>query len=236
MIILQLQEIRQTQSNNGIISDFTKHFTLLEVKEVENKDGFITLDFTISDGSVDRDYDVINVDGWELENYRKNPVVLWAHDAKMPPIAKSLTEFVEDGKLKSRAQFVPREISAFGHSVARMYQEGFLKAVSVGLSAKEWKFVEDKDRPYGIDFIRQELLEYSCVPIPANPQALIDGAKSKNIDIEPLYKWASEILEAHKDSGFLMPVKEFYEQAKPISVSFYQQKNNLLKMKGVTNR
>jgi len=230
---MDLEEIRQRQISEGAV-EACKQFSLLDVKEIENKDGFITLEFAISDGSIDRSYDTINPNGWELENYRNNPVVLWAHNSTMPPVAKSIREWVEGGQLKSQAQFVSREISAFGHSIARMYQEKFLNAVSVGFSAKEWKFTEENDRPLGIDFIRQELLEYSCVPIPANPQALIDGAKSKKIDIKPLFKWAEEILEAHKDSGFLVPeIKEFHEKAKPFSISLYQAKNDLLKLKGV---
>ena len=229
-----IDEARDSRPSEGIIQDF-KQFTLLGVKEVEEIDGMITLEFTISDGSVDWARDTFDVTGWELDNYRKNPVVLFAHQTDKPPIAKSLTEWVEDGKLKSRAQFVSRDISAFGYSVAQMYKNGFMNAVSVGFAAKEWKFSEDVNRPYGIDFIRQELLEYSCVPVPANPQALIEGSKNLNIDIKPLFDWASELLDTKENSGFLFPAGDIYKSAKPFSISLYQQKNNLLKMKGVRN-
>jgi hypothetical protein len=40
-----------------------------------------TLTFTISSAAVDRMGDTIKVDGWKLDAYRKNPVVLWGHDA-----------------------------------------------------------------------------------------------------------------------------------------------------------
>lgn len=228
---IKIEEARQKLSREGEIKDF-KQFSLLEIKEVEGEKDFLTLEFVISDSTIDRAFDVVDVNGWELENYRNNPVVLFAHQSDKPPVAKSLTEWVEDGKLKSRAQFMSREISAFAHSVGQMYKHGFMKAVSVGFKAKEWKFSEDKDRPLGIDFIRQELFEYSCVPVPANPQALVEGAKSLNIDIEPLFKWADELLQTHKNDGFFTPVKDFYKTAKPISISLYRQKNNLLKTKG----
>jgi hypothetical protein len=40
--------------------------------------------FKLSDGSLDRDGDVIDAEGWNVDEYVKNPVVLWAHDLKMP--------------------------------------------------------------------------------------------------------------------------------------------------------
>jgi hypothetical protein len=65
-----------------------------------------SIDFVISTDAVDRMGDTIAVDGWQLANYRKNPVVLWAHDSYMHPIAKASNIRIEDGQLKARAQFV----------------------------------------------------------------------------------------------------------------------------------
>jgi hypothetical protein len=66
-----------------------------------------TLTFTISTSSVDRMGDTIKVDGWKLEQYRKNPVVLWAHDASLLPLAKATKVWTEGQKLKSIAEFTP---------------------------------------------------------------------------------------------------------------------------------
>ena len=70
----------------------------------------------------------------------------------------------------------------------RCTRKEYLNAVSVGFNPSEWKWVDDEDRPWGIDYNKQELLEYSAVPVPANPEALID-AKSKGIDLAPLMEW-----------------------------------------------
>jgi len=178
-----------------------KDFTLEEVKEVED----LVLDFVISTGSVDRDSDRINPNGWKLDAFNKNPVVLFAHDYTSPPVATAIATWVEDGKLISRAKFTPKEVYPFGYMIYQLYKNGFMKATSVGFNPIKWKYSEDREA--GIDFEEQELLEWSCVPVPANPEALI-AAGAKGIDTEPLKKWAKQILELEKSAIT-------YEQAHP---------------------
>lgn len=48
-----------------------KEFSMEQVKAIEEKDGRIICDFILSNGAVDRDFDTVNPDGWELENFRK---------------------------------------------------------------------------------------------------------------------------------------------------------------------
>src|SRR6185503_15155295 len=77
------------------------------VTEVKAADDARTLDFTISTSDVDRYGDTIAADGWKLESYRKNPVVLWMHDNSLLPVAKAANVRIEEGKLKARAEFTP---------------------------------------------------------------------------------------------------------------------------------
>lgn len=165
---------------------------------IRDTDAGLEIDFVLSTGDIDRDYDTINPSGWHLEQYRKNPVVLWAHEATRPPIGKSLREWVEDDKLMATALFMPRELNPFAYSIGQMYKEGYLSAVSVGFRPLKYNWVEDTDRPFGIDFEEQELLEFSAVPVPANPDALV-AAKSAGIDMAPIIQWAEEVIETTKD-------------------------------------
>lgn len=172
------------------------------------------LQFTISSAVVDRDGDTINVNGWDLSNYNRNPVVLWAHLYHEPPVAKSLAVWVEDGKLKSRAQFTPRDLNAFGFMVYRMYREGYLNATSVGFIPKEWKFTNEREGSGfwdPVDFLKQELLEYSAVPVPSNPEALVE-ARSKGIDTAPMLEWAEKVLSGHYGKGLWLPQKDLVER------------------------
>lgn len=159
------------------------------------------LEFCISDESVDRMNDTIAVDGWELEAYQKNPVVLFAHDNWSPPVGRSIATFAQDGRLMSRAQFMPQELYPFSYMLYRMYEQGYMRATSVGFIPKSWRIpAQDEGRGYGVDFLRQELTEYSCVPVPANANALLE-ARSKGIDTAPMKAWAERAIDELNGAG-----------------------------------
>jgi HK97 family phage prohead protease len=166
-----------------------------------------TLTFTISTQSVDRMGDTIKVDGWKLEQYRKNPVVLWAHDASILPVAKSNQVWVEESKLKSIAEFTPVGMLKFNDVVFDMYKGGFLSATSVGFAPVKYAFTDDPKRGYGIDFLEQELLEFSAVPVPANSEALIEG-KSAGIDIGPMLDWCEKAICRAGDNARVVKLAE----------------------------
>lgn len=160
-----------------------------EVKAAD--DGSRSLTFTISTGSVDRMGDTIAVAGWKLDAYRKNPVVLWVHDSGSLPVAKTKKIWIEGDKLKAETEFTPAGMARFNDTVFDMYNQGFLAATSVGFIPLKYAFTEDPARRYGIDFLEQELLEFSCCPIPANPEALIEG-KAAGIDVTPMLDWMQD--------------------------------------------
>jgi HK97 family phage prohead protease len=122
--------------------------------------------FVISTGAVDRDNDTIDPAGWQLDHYRMNPVVLWAHDYNQLPLAKALSVNIEGPTLVATAEFADHLMA---DTVLRMIDGGFLRATSVGFKPK--KAVQNVARG-GYDFIEQELLEFSVVPVPANPEAV----------------------------------------------------------------
>jgi hypothetical protein len=167
-----------------------------------------TIDFVISTATVDRMKDTIAVEGWDYDAYLRSPVVLWAHNSAMPPIAKALSVSKGEGALLSTAQFMDRDLNAFADSIFRMYVGKFLSAVSVGFIPSKWCFSEDKDRGFGMDFLEQELVEYSCCPIPANPEALV-AARAAGIDTEPLREWAVKLLD---EGGQVLVPRQLLEE------------------------
>lgn len=155
--------------------------------------------FVISTEDLDRDSDTLAIKGWNLKNYKKNPVVQWAHDYYSPPIAKAVKVYAEDGKLKSLAEFTPQDMNPFGYMIYQMLKNKFLNATSVGFKAIDYEFVEESDNSgnctrRGINYKKQELLEYSVVPIPANPMALVE-ARSIGIDTSLMKGWAERVLD-----------------------------------------
>ena len=160
------------------------------VAEVQAAEGDARrIDFTISTASVDRDRDTIAVAGWKLTPFKKNPVVLWAHDYSMPPVARATKIRVDGESLKATAEFAPAESYPFAETIYQLLKGGFLQATSVGF--RPLKHAWNAERG-GMDFEAQELLEFSIVPVPANADCLMEG-KAAGIDVEPLKAWAEGV-------------------------------------------
>lgn len=137
--------------------------------------------FTISTPTVDRDNDTVSLDGWVLDGYLRNPVVLWGHDQYSPPVGRTVEIGTDGGALKAVVEFVPADMPLIGaqaEMLHRMTDLGFLHACSVGFRPLE--YVVSKDRMTDemwfppLDFVRQELLEWSICTIPANAEATIE--------------------------------------------------------------
>ena len=193
-----------------------KRYIDVVVKEINEENR--TLDGVASTDSIDRDGDVIKQDGWELDNFKKNPVFLWAHDYWKPPLGKVIDIGVKDGKLMFTVKFIDKgddEWSKFADMIFRLYKDKFLNAFSVGFLPKEFEGNEHG----GYTFKKQELLEISSVPVPALQDALAFAAKGikavpanhtpptdeesswdANKAISQLRKWASSDGSGDKDT------------------------------------
>lgn len=119
--------------------------------------------------------------GWELDRYKENPVVLWAHCHSIPAIglADSLTA---TDKLAGRIKFNAKEIDEFGWSIGERVKAGVIRAGSVGMLVKEIEWIDHKknpEEPCDLIIRKQELLEFSICNVPANPFALRDEDSQK---------------------------------------------------------
>lgn len=170
--------------------------------------------FTFSDATVDHSGDSISVDGWQLDVFAQNPVALWCHDSYSPPLGSASNVGPAGGKLMGDIEFATADLFPFADMIYRMVKAKLVRAVSVGFLPVEWKFVSDSKRPFGIDFVKQKLLEISLCPIPCNPNAL-QSAKSLGIDTAPLREWASKVLD--EGGTVLIPrglLEDTFRQAK----------------------
>ena len=125
-----------------------------------------TFQVLISTADVDRDGEVIDVNGWDFTNFLKNPVILWAHNYSDLPIGVAeKIAMTEQGPVLN-GRFASKEANPKAENVRLLYEEGIQKAVSVGFIPKE-RDPEDETR-----ITLAELLEVSFVPVPANPNSL----------------------------------------------------------------
>ena len=158
------------------------------VKKIDEKAR--TIEHIISTGSEDHDGDTINPKGWILDEYLKNPVVLFGHRHDLPPVARAIKLKASEKGLEALTQFPPKGISDLADTVFELNRLGFLRSWSVGFNPEKFNAREDG----GIDFEEQKLLEYSSVPVPANAEA-VNLAVSKGIMTEKMlevFKWQDE--------------------------------------------
>lgn len=152
------------------------------------------MSFTISTAAVDRDGDTIDPKGWDLKSYIANPVVLWAHDYSSPPVGKAVNIKSTEHGLQADVEFLPQGMNQFADMIHDMCKSGFLNATSVGFRGMEYDEAQGRK---GYDFKKQELLEFSIVPVPCNPEALAQrGIKNEQLKqyAKDMNAWAKGIL------------------------------------------
>ena len=143
------------EAANGTASEDTvlrKQF----VSDIEVQDDR-SVKFIITTGDADREKDIIDPNGWEVSNYLKNPVVLFAHDYDSLPVARTVSLKQQDDKLIAVAEFASAELNPMAERVFQMLKQGFLRGASVGFRPVAYTF---NDARGGVDFAKQELLEF----------------------------------------------------------------------------
>lgn len=153
--------------------------------------------YVFSTPAVARDQHTIQA--WRLDNFRLNPVFLWAHQGKEPPVGKVIEVEDDKGYLTGSVEYAERDVYPFADTVFQMVRGGFLNAVSTSWDPIEWKFTTDRSRPGGIDFKLVDLLELSQVPVPALPTA-VATARSAGIDVSPMIGWAERALDERENT------------------------------------
>ena len=127
-------------------------------------------DFTLSTDATDRFGEVVE-QVWQLDNFLRNPVALYAHDSHDLPIGQWKSVGVVDGELRGTLVFASERANPKAEQVFQSVREGTLRAVSVGFypHSTRWEMRGDRET---LILSENELLEGSVTPIPANPEAL----------------------------------------------------------------
>ena len=160
----------------------------------ETETGSGPIRFVASTEGEKRDGKDLQVDHWDLENYKKNSVFLWVHDymGNHLPIGKAQPT-IEGKQLIAEVTF--DEADEFAKQVEGKYRRGYLNAVSVGWDdyancpnckarISGWtlmfnKFARLNCPKCGKEIPKEteiwfELLDISGVPVPGDPDALIE--------------------------------------------------------------
>lgn len=141
------------------------------------------LSYRVSDETQDRYGDVIEAKGANFDNYKKNPVIMFAHNYGSMPVGNSIKYGIDKSKgfVWAWGLFPDRTVDStgWGDLTYKMARAGFLKACSVGLIPHEAKIPKTESEAkemgvgkWGIRITKWDVLEWSPCGIPANPNAL----------------------------------------------------------------
>ena len=126
---------------------------------------------------VDRDKDRVIATGARLDNFLKNPVLMYGHNYRDPwaLIGKAADLQVDAGGINFQPELREPANDSDPMTVIRaLWDQKLLRAASIGFNPTKWM----ENEVGGRDFVECELLEISIVPIPANQNALRLAAKA----------------------------------------------------------
>lgn len=128
--------------------------------------------------SVDSYGTILRADGWMLDRYMRNPIVLFGHDSHTLEnvMGRAIDVAVKGKRLEITIKFADEGTNERADLAFDYFEQDILKGVSVGFIPYEYEDVQMR----GVDgetrtircFTRMELVELSVAPVPANPDAL----------------------------------------------------------------
>lgn len=128
-------------------------------------------DFIASSDTIDRHGEVVDQDSWLLDEFKKNPVILYGHNTWDLPIGQATRVEVKNGKLECTIRFASKEANPEAEKVWLLVKEKVLRAVSVGFRPENGRY-ELRNSEEVFVYYNNRLREISVVAIPANPDAL----------------------------------------------------------------
>ena len=151
-----------------------------ETKAISKKSKSLKIAGYANTTTKDRANDIVTAEAWAkgVDNYRKNPVLLYQHKHDNP-IGR-----VENIRVDRKGIFVEAAVSEAAeknHGVQTLIKDGALKSFSVGFRVKDGKYNRDDDSMLITDV---ELLEISVVSVPCNQESLFSIRKSFETDSE----------------------------------------------------
>lgn len=146
--------------------------------------------------TVDRGDEIITTDAWELDNFKKNPIILFNHGMDTlggTPVGKATEVRATDEGLFLKVKMSNSQSPGI-KMVRELVEERILKAFSVGFSPKESDMVEHEGKSIR-KISKAELFEVSIVGVPMNQDSLFE-LSAKSLATKSFHQVKSEILKA----------------------------------------
>jgi hypothetical protein len=159
-----------------VAADIKARAKSLDFKAIEKarkaKEDNGTFDVIISTEDTDRAGEIVKQSGWELANYKNNPIVLWGHDYYSLPIGVCTETYLTEKNgvpaLGARGVFLSANINPLAQQVRRLYEFGLKTGHNIGCSTSVGFIPKEFDENARNTITKAELLEFSFVDVPAN--------------------------------------------------------------------
>lgn len=166
---VELEAWFKDHTKDGAVTEDIELFREAAFQKSEGEDG---IDWVMSDMSIDRDMERVDPEGADFRNFKKNPVVLWAHDHDIPAIGKVQNPKIKDGAVRGKVVFDTVENDPFAAMIGRKVKSGIISAGSIGFKPNNVEFIEESKDPTRLIHRKWELMEFSICNVPAHPGAL----------------------------------------------------------------
>jgi hypothetical protein len=159
-----------------------------------------TIEFVITTARQDRQGDIVEPKGLNIQEYLQNPVFLWAHDLESPPIGKTLSVTVSPDNIRIKVEFAKTDQA---NEIFELYAGGFLRCCSIGFQLQKFQWIQAEEAATapsqpgamtpvaeqskleenpivtivrrGLHILEALLVEVSGVPVPSNADAMCRG-------------------------------------------------------------
>ena len=158
----------------------------LKATTIKSKKGLVAI---ASTETPDRVGDSLKATDWDLAKFKANPVLQAGHDYN-PQFTIGIAKNIRVNE-KKQLVFEPvfHEITQLARDIKGMYQEGILKAWSVGFIP--YALMKNEN---GEKMGKNELLEVSAVAVPANSEALTYAKSYGDSEIKNINDWVEKAL------------------------------------------
>jgi HK97 family phage prohead protease len=178
-------------SKDGAVTTDITLFTEAAFDVTKQED---SVEWVMSDMSLDRDQERVDPQGADFKNFKRNPVVLWAHDYTRPAIGKIANPKIKDGKVTGKVEFDSKDNDEFAYMVGQKVKKGFISAGSIGFKPTKVEFVEEPKDSTRLVHRSWELMEFSICNVPSNPNAMAVRAE-EDVDTKKVAELEAKVKE-----------------------------------------
>jgi len=178
-----------------------KIFKTFEIKQDKVDTDNRTFKAVLTSEVIDKDGEIVKIDGISTKSFKKNAIVLWSHDP-FSPIGKCLSFRKSGNSLVAETQLAKDDPLA--NRIWNLVKQDIIKGISIGFAIKDARYPTKKDlQDFGKSLRRvinkSEIFEYSLVSLPCNEDALISSVNKGLITKEECKKFFNMDLPDKKE-------------------------------------